>query len=152
MKNLLLQLDEVTTSVARHVIKTKPITYNGGTFFEKWEVKKIIVEDGYKEKQYQIVERKTGDVLANNIYLYEATFKIARRLNQGYGSTDAEIKNLLDLNEQFCRNYHTAIDYKTRMIGATNARDMFQYDIYDAKYRRAKDTALGAKTKINKSI
>ena len=84
--------------------------------------------------------------------MYEAAFKIARRLNQGYGITDAEIKNLLDLNEQFCRNYHNAIDYKTRMRSATTARDVFQYDIYEAKYRKAKDTALGAKTKINKSI
>ena len=135
MKNLLFQLDEVTTSVARKVIKTNPITYNGGAVFEKWEVKKTIVQDGYKEKQYQIVERQTGDVLANNIYLYEAAFKIARRLNQGYGITDAEIMNLLDLNVEFCRNYHTAIDYKTRMSGATNARDMFQYHIYEAKYQ-----------------
>ena len=44
MKNLLFQLDEVTTSVARKVIKTKPITYNGGAVFEKWEVKKEFIE------------------------------------------------------------------------------------------------------------
>jgi hypothetical protein len=149
MKDILLRLHEVSEGAARSDILREDLSVEKtetGARIGSWD---IVVVEG-KPTSYNVISTKTGDIIAKDLFLYEAAVTLARSLNEGVMINDVRIRDLLVLEETYTRNRMEAAHYKKRHKSYSANRDMIRAEICEHRHDEAARNARGARDKIIK--
>lgn len=76
-----------------------------------WE---IVVHEGKKGRSYDVVSEGGHTTIAKNLYVYDAAYGIAKKLNEGVAFNDPSVLKLLDLEGGFAKNRDDATVYRER--------------------------------------
>ena len=145
MAKIMAGFNEATTSVAHKVKKT--ITESTKTD-KGVKVGAFSVEKN-KEGRYDILDTRSDSVLFEDIQLYETVCCIANHLNEGKTINSQEIMEIIRINDQFERNYTSAIQHKNSYQVAKRATNEGRMDIAQARFSQSKHEAGKYKRKIS---
>lgn len=111
-----------------------------GARIGSWE---IVVHDGDDHRQYDVVHSATREPIAKNLYVYEAAYGLAKRLNEGVTINDKRVRALLRLEEDFAKHRDDAAHFRKRTKSlrekGEDVRAAISEDRYDDAQRRAID-------------
>lgn len=142
LENLEVALNKVVNDVTE---KGKPIIHKKGILGNTWEVVKEDVN------HYRILCKETGNVLIDNIELYEVAFNIAYLLNKGNAIESEKVKKIIRENEQFCKYFYEAVFYnKKRKIYAKQG-NWQKHVLMETQFEIARDRAIHAREKLRNS-
>lgn len=82
-----------------------------GARIGSWE---IVVHEGKKGRTYDVVSEGGHTTIAKDLYVYDAAYGIAKRLNEGVAFNDPSVLKLLGLEEDFAKNRDDASGYRQR--------------------------------------
>jgi len=123
-----------------------------GVTIGKWKIVVNLVEStsnpDKKKKHFDIVHSATGDVIAKDLWLYEAAHGLVRHLNNGKPINSPEIKQIIHFEEKFSARKLDAINYAKKFTRANNSGDYQKANILEDRFDYAKSQALEAKAKI----
>jgi len=145
MAKIMAGFNEATTSVAHKVKKT--ITESTKT--EKGVKVGAFSVEKNKEGRYDILDTRSDSVLFEDIQLYETVCCIANHLNEGKTINSQEIMEIIRINDQFERNYTSAIQHKNSYQVAKRATNEGRMDIAQARFSQSKHEAGKYKRKIS---
>ena len=145
MAKIMKGFSEATTSVAHKVKQT--ITESTKT--EKGVKVGAFSVEKNKEGRYDILDTRSDSLLFQDIQLYETVCCIANHLNEGKTINSQEIMEIIRINEQFERNYTTAIQHKHSYQVAKRATNEGRMDIAQARFSQSKHEAGKYKRKIS---
>ena len=145
MANIMKGFAEATTSVAHKVKKT--ITESTKT--EKGVKVGAFSVEKNKEGRYDILDTRSDSLLFQDIQLYETVCCIANHLNEGKTINSQEIMEIIRINDQFERNYTSAIQHKNSYQVAKRATNEGRMDIAQARFSQSKHEAGKYKRKIS---
>lgn len=131
------QLVESTDPEVRHAAVTEAT--ETGARVGSWE---IVVNEGAR-RSYDVVHATTRDVLAKDLYLYEAALGLVKKLNEGVAINDERIASLLRLEENYAHNRDNAARFRQRKASLQETGEVVKAAIYEDRYddasRRAND-------------
>ena len=145
MANIMKGFAEATTSVAHKVKQT--ITESTKT--EKGVKVGAFSVEKNKEGRYDILDTRSDSLLFQDIQLYETVCCIANHLNEGKTINSQEIMEIIRINDQFERNYTSAIQHKNSYQVAKRATNEGRMDIAQARFSQSKHQAGKYKRKIS---
>ena len=145
MAKIMKGFSEATTSVAHKVKKT--ITESTKT--EKGVKVGAFSVEKNKEGRYDILDTRSDSLLFQDIQLYETVCCIANHLNEGKTINSQEIMEIIRINDQFERNYTSAIQHKNSYQVAKRATNEGRMDIAQARFSQSKHEAGKYKRKIS---
>lgn len=146
MKKILETLEVTLNKVVNNVVeKGKPIIHEKGILGNTWEVVK---EDA---NHYRILCKETGNILVDNIELYEVAFNIAYLLNKGNAIESKKVKKIIRENEQFCKYFYEAVFYNKRRKLYKRQGNWQKHDLMETQFEIARDKAIYAREKLRNS-
>lgn len=115
----------------------------------KWKIVVNLVETaGQKKKHFDVVHSITNQVIAEDLWLYEAALGLVRFLNRGFPINGKEIKRILFHEENFATHKQDALMFREKVEVAMEKGDHEKVSIYEARFDFSKDKALRAKKSI----
>lgn len=153
--NLLQELEQIqrgafdtaaTDPSLKEAINTKKTS--NGTIIGDWEIKTLT--EGQKE--YSVINRMTGNSIANNLMLYEAALGIVRNLNKGQGLNTPSMKKILELEESFVRFKDKATSARRMAVKSYKAGDTQKGEILENEFELFRSKALDVKTELNQFV
>lgn len=116
----------------------------------------IMIKEDHKrlagKQYYSIYHSKTGDVIADDITLYETALAVVKKLNNGKFVNDPSIRALFEADDMFTSHKSDAVRFKARIRQAEKAGDYNKLSIYESRYQASLDNAMNAKKQIKKII
>jgi len=113
----------------------------------------ILIKDDATRKvgkqYYSIYNTVTGDVIADDISLYETAISVVRLLNAGRYANSHEVRKLFEQDDLYTSHKLDAMMYKHRMRTAT---DPSKRDIFESRFQASLDRCMQAKTFIKSSV
>lgn len=104
------------------------------------------------KQYYSIYHSKTGDVIADDITLYETALAVVKKLNNGKFVNDSGIRALFEADDTFTAHKTDAVRFKSRIRQSEKTRDFNKVSIYESRYQASLDNAMQAKKQIRKLI
>lgn len=115
-----------------------------GARIGSWEIEK---HEGATAR-YDVVGSETGIAIARDLYLYDAARGLVRALNEGVSITDARVRDLLKLEEDFARNRDDAVSYRTRARKLRESADEQRAAVAEDRGDEAERQAEAARDRI----
>lgn len=121
-----------------------------GTRVGSWEIQIIKEERGDKiVDTYDVVHVTTGEPIAKALRMYEAAHGLVILLNRGEPLNGKSIRELLDLEETYTRNYIDAVRFRKRHAASSKAGKHAEADIFESRYMAARQHAMTAKERLS---
>lgn len=119
-----------------------------GVKIGKWQI--IINEDpnSRPKKVYDIIHTITKEVIARDLFLYEAAHALVRLLNKSYAINDEEVKTILSLEEKYVKQRESAYRFKRMAIKTSNAGDAARAAMFEDRCDRAREEAVLVREQI----
>lgn len=158
MKNILLAMQSVSTSPVERLaeaaeadpeLKAALVTERTerGARIGSWE---IIVNEGKNLSTYDVVSDDGHTVIARDLYVYDAAYGIAKRLNEGVAINDKKIRDLLKLEEEYAKNRNDAAVLKHTAKKLREKGDDFRAAVAEDRLDEAQRQALEAHERMLK--
>lgn len=115
----------------------------------------LIKEDDKRlagKQYYGIYNTRTGDVIADNLSLYETAINVVKMLNKGFYTNHLTVRKLFEQDDTYTSRKQDAVRYKRSAKIAENKRDFAKKDIYESRYQASLDSAMAAKRNIKNII
>lgn len=116
-----------------------------GVKMGSWEIK--VHEDGGL-KTYDVSNVYTGEAIAQDLTLYESALCLCKLLNFHVGINSSQVKEILNLEEQYARQRQEAAIFKVRVKQRTEAGDHTRAAIAEDRYNEARSQALDLREQI----
>lgn len=146
MKKILDTLEVTLNKVVDDVMeKGKPIIHEKGILGSTWEVVKE------NTNHYRIFCKETGNILVDNIELYEVAFNIAYLLNKGNAIESEKVSKIIRENEQFCKYFYEASFYNQKRKAYARQGNWNKHDLMETQFEIARDKANSAREKLRNS-
>ena len=97
------------------------------------------------KQYYSIFNSITGDVIADDISLYETALSVVRMLNNGKFTNSPEIRKLFEYDDTYTSHRVDALMYKRKM---SSTNDISKRDIFESRYQASLDRCMSAKKLI----
>lgn len=110
-----------------------------GARIGSWE---IVIKEGRAAKTYDVVSKDGETVIARDLYVYDAAYGIAKRLNEGGAINDPKIRSLLALEENFAKKTNEATGYRERAKKAAEKGDVVRQAVAEDRHDEAARQAL----------
>lgn len=104
------------------------------------------------KQYYSIYHTATGDVIADDLSLYETALNVVKMLNKGQYANSPMVRKLFDYDDTYTSRKLDAIRYKRGMAIAEQKKDHNKKDLYESRYQAAVDQAMLAKRNIKSII
>jgi hypothetical protein len=111
-----------------------------GARIGSWE---IVVNEG-ASKTYDVVSSSGDTVIAKDLYVYDAAYGIAKRLNEGVAINDPRVRQLLELEEGFAKNRNDATGYRERARKLREKGEDLRASVAEDRHDEASRQALKA--------
>lgn len=161
MEDVLKRLQEATGAYSDKVVtesRKKPeigVALNAqrtesGVSVSRYDIRteKRNVQEGFKKTFYYIVDNKTGDMVQDELGLFESAMGIVKHTL--YTQDDAKVQRILDLDQEYVSVMMETYRYK-RKLKQLNESSV-QYDVTAAKYSNSKTRLSAAKMKLLKAL
>ena len=102
------------------------------------------------KQYYSIYNTKTGDIIADDLSLYETALNVVKLLNGGKYANSAEVRSLFESDDAYTAHRQDAIRYKRAMIISERKSDYHKRDLYETRYQASLDRAMIAKGDIKR--
>lgn len=100
------------------------------------------------KQYYSIYHTKTGDVIADDLSLYETALNVVKLLNSGKFVNSSEVRKLFESDDSYTAHRQDALRFKKAMIIAERKSDFSKRDLYESRYQASLDRAMAAKKEI----
>lgn len=110
-----------------------------GARIGSWE---IVIKEGKARKSYDVVSEDGETVIARDLYVYDAAYGIAKRLNEGVAINDPKIRTLLALEEGFAKKTNDATVYRERAKKASERGDVVRQAVAEDRHDEASRQAI----------
>ena len=129
------------------------IIISNGVRFAKYEIRIRVLETSKSDKKiYDVVNSATSEIMAENLFLYEAAYGIVKLLNKGYTPLSESIRRVVGLEESYTRNRQDALFYKKRYREASEKGLDNKFSLYEARYQTSREYALKYKEELQKMV
>jgi hypothetical protein len=135
-------------SEAIHTTKT-----NSGVKVGSYQI--MIKEDPKRlagKQYYGIYHTKSGDIIANDLTLYETALSVVKQLNNGKYVNSLIIRNLFDADNRYTAHRTDAIRFKLRIKEAEAHGDASKSEIYESRYQASVAAAMQSKRDIKRMV
>lgn len=102
------------------------------------------------QQYFSVVNRSTGETLANEISLYEAAHALVRMLNQGHFVNSACVRELLEAEANYTSQKIDAVRYHRIMRAAQRSGDEHRAQLMETRKQTSMDRAMQAKSQVKK--
>lgn len=102
------------------------------------------------KQYYSIYNTKTGDVIADDLSLYETAFSVVKLLNNGKYANSSEVRQLFDNDDGYTSHKQDALRYKKAMIISERKGDTGKRDLYESRCQASMDRAMQCKREIKR--
>jgi hypothetical protein len=161
MTDVLRKLQEISGTVAQGVVtesKTNPELNTAvntrrtatGVTISRYDIRtqKKTVQEGLQKTFYYIVDNTTGDVIYDDLGLFESAMGIVK--HKLYTENNNSVQRILDLDQEYVGVMMETYGYKRRLKRIDESS--VQFDVTSAKYSNSK-TKLGlTKTKLLRAL
>lgn len=154
MMGILSRLHAVTESAVTTPSNTVVEALNtqrtpSGSRIGSWEIRILDEERGDKiVKTYDVIHAATKEPIARALRLYEAAHGMVILLNRGETVNGRAIKELLELEETYTRNFIDAQRFRKLYHNAERTKNTVEADIMESRYQASRQHALKAKDRI----
>lgn len=158
MKKILENLNSAATGALMEEVEnisndSSPLNYDSIELVAKNSLKyknyEIIVREVQSlnslKKVYDIKETETKEIIANDLFLYEAALGIVKFLNRGEPMLSKNIREIINLENTYMRYRQDAAIFKTRLNENKNPA---KRDLYEDRMVEARSKALKIKEKL----
>jgi hypothetical protein len=101
---------------------------------------------------YSIYHSQSGDVIADDITLYETALTIIKLLNNGKYVNSSIVRKLFDADDRYTAHRSDAIRFKSRAKTSEKNKDFNKSQIYESRYQASVSNAMFAKKNIKELI
>jgi hypothetical protein len=115
----------------------------------------MIKEDASRlagKQYYSIYNTKTGDVIADDLSLYETALNVVKMMNGGKYANSSDVRRLFELDDSYTAHRQDALRYKRGMMIAEKKDDWSKRELYENRYAASIDRAMSAKKEIKRLI
>ena len=102
------------------------------------------------KQYYSLYNTKTGDIIADDISLYETALNVIKLMNNGKYANSQEVRTLFENDDSYTSHKQDAIRYKRAMIISERKNDLGKRDLYESRYQASMDRAMIAKKEIKR--
>lgn len=127
----------------REALMTEPL--DNGARIGRWEIHAREPSKG--RRVYDVVRTGEDEVIASNLYLYEAALGLVRILNAGGCVNSREAMDVLRTEQSFAEAFDDAVRFRRR----ANSEEGRRKAIFEARYSEAKSRASAAKERIRRA-
>ena len=161
MADLMRKLDTGSKSAAQSVVTESRITPDLGVAIElkrtetgvtvsRYDIKttKRTIQEGLKKTFYSVIDNRTGDVVYDELGLFESAMGIVKHLL--YTNNIQKVERILELDLAYTSTMVETFGYKHRMKHLNESTT--QHDVAAAKYSNARTKLSSIKLKLLKSL
>ncbi len=112
------------------------------------QTEKKTVHEGLTKTFYHVVDNKTGEIVYEDLGLFETAMGIVKHLL--YTNNSQKLSRLVDLDQEYVGAMMETYGYKTRLKRIDESS--VKYDVTSAKYSNAKSRLGAVKMKILKAL
>jgi len=104
------------------------------------------------KQYYSIYHTKSGDVIADDLTLYETALSVVKELNNGGYVNSTLVRNLFEADDRYTAHRTDAIRFKSRSKVSLNTGDYNKSEIYESRYQASVSSAMQAKSDIKRLV
>ena len=117
---------------------------------------KIMIKEDVKriagKQYYSIYNSQTGDVIADDLTLYETALAVVKQLNNGRFANHPIVRKLFDADNRYTSHRTDAIVYKIKANRAEKIGNMNKKDLFESRHQASAISAQKAKKDIKSVI
>lgn len=118
-------------------------TNKDGVKIGKWQIRVRTDESsGKKKKYFDVAHSVSKQVIAKNLYVYEAALALVRYLNKGKPINGPEIQKVLKTEQSYYSHRVDALTHQVNSLKALKRNDHEKSAILETRYQEAKAKAL----------
>ena len=160
MANILLKLNDVTSQVVTEsrfnpqldeAIHTKKT--DSGVKIGNYKI--LIKEDQSRiagKQFYGIYNIVSGDIIADDITLYETAVSVVKYLNNGKYVNSSLVRNLFEVDDRYTAHKTDAIRFKSRARAAEKLGDFSKSEMFESRFQSSVIAANSAKKDIKRLV
>ncbi len=111
-----------------------------------WE---IVTE---KKDRFNVVSVASGQLIAKDLYIYEAAEALVRMLNEGLMINNMKMQSILLLEMDYAKHIEDAIQHKHAVSRALDRGDDHRLELSRVRFNEAKTKALAARKKLTEHL
>lgn len=127
----------------KHALVTEKTA--SGVKVGSWEIK--VYEDN-GNKTFDVCHVQTAEPIARDLTLYESALAITKMLNKHVSINSKQIRELLDLEDQYARSRQEAALFKRKSRRMNESGNLFEAHVADDRYQESRATAIRYRDKI----
>lgn len=135
-------------STLREALMTKKI--DNGIKIGSWEITTKL-EEGVNSKSdtfYNVYNSETYQYIDGDLFIYESAHAIVRMLNNGFNVKDSEIRNIVELDQEYQRLRLKAMLEKYHWHKVKDTDHEWKQELFEAKFDSVKSKAMFLKERI----
>ena len=164
MNDVINRLNSITDSVTEKLIiesHSKPDTAialqtrvnNEGVKIGLYQIQIKEDETRLAGKQYYgIYHSATGEVIADNLSLYETAFNVVKLLNRGKYTNDYAIRTLFELDDSYTAHRIDAINFRRKVRVAEKSNNDDRASLFESRCQGSLERAMRAKQDLKALI
>lgn len=123
----------------------------GSVKIGRYEIRVNLDESRLVNKQnYSVVNKLTGETLANELGLYEAAHGLVKLLNAGQYINSPVIRDLLEAEAAYTSHKMDALRFKRRSKKSLQEGNQITHELYETRRVDAMDKAMQNKARVKK--
>ncbi len=123
----------------------------GSVKIGRYEIRVNLDESRLVNKQnYSVVNKLTGETLANELGLYEAAHGLVKLLNSGQYINSPIIRDLLEAEAAYTSHKMDALRFKRRSKKSLQEGNQVTHELYETRRVDAMDKAMQNKARVKK--
>jgi hypothetical protein len=100
------------------------------------------------KQYYSIYNTRTGDVIADDLSLYETAFNVVKLLNDGKYTNSHDVRKLFEYDDSYTSHRQDALRYKRGVMISNKKGDSHRAALYESRMQASMDRAMQAKKEI----
>ena len=123
----------------------------GAVKIGRYEIRVNLDESRMVNKQnYSVVNKITGETLANELGLYEAAHGLVKLLNAGQYINSSIVRDLLEAEAAYTSHKMDAVRFKRRSKKSLQEGNQITHELYETRRVDAMDKAMKNKARVKK--
>jgi hypothetical protein len=160
MADVLKKLDSVSNQIVGEMIiesnrsteiKTAISTVRNDHGVKVGSYQIMIKEDDKRlagKQYYSIYNTRTGDVIADDLSLYETALNVVKLMNDGKYANSLDVRNLFEKDDAYTAHRQDALRYKRSAMISEKRGDHYKAELYESRMQASMDRAMSAKKEI----
>jgi hypothetical protein len=103
------------------------------------------------KQYYSIYNTRTGDVIADDLSLYETALNVVKLMNNGHYANSISVRKLFEHDDSYTAHRQDALRYKRSSMISKKRGDYHKAELYESRMQASMDRAMQSKKEIKRS-